>query len=298
MFPLFEYFYRADSKNAYQNLISTRNGLSISGFEFGFDRDSNSHFEADDSMNVYLAEFLGTAILILLGNGVVANVVLNRTKGHGGGWIVITAGWAFAVFVAVLCVGGVSGAHINPAVSVGLAAANQFEWDLVPGYIIAQMLGAIVGAGLVHTCYKAHFDATDDADLKLACFCNAPSIPSIPRNFFCEAVATFVLVYAVMLATEPSFQLVDAGGSTNEVQVGLGSLGALPVGLVVFAIGLSLGGTTGYAINPARDLGPRIAHALLPIAGKRDSNWGYAAIPVVGPIFGAVLAAALFLATS
>jgi glycerol uptake facilitator protein len=246
-------------------------------------------------MDPYLAEFVGTAILILLGNGVVANVVLNRTKGHEAGWIVITAGWGFAVFVGVLCVGEISGAHLNPAVSIALALVekNNFQWDQVPGYIAAQMAGAIVGTVLVYLCYKDHYDATDDADAKLATFCTAPAIRSIPRNLLCEALGTFILVATALLAVETNFQLPGMA-ETDSVKVGLGSVGALPVGLVVFSIGLSLGGTTGYAINPARDLGPRIAHDILPIKGKRDSDWSYAFVPVVGPIVGAILAALAF----
>ncbi len=248
-------------------------------------------------MNVYLAELLGTAILILLGNGVVANVVLERTKGHGAGWIVICAGWGFAVYTAVLCVGETSGAHINPAVTVGVALAGQFDWGQVPGYIAAQMVGAFVGAVLVYLFYMQHYDVTADADGKLATFCTGPSIRHVGLNLLCEVVATFVLVYAVLLISDPSFAWATTGAAAP-VPVGLGSIGAVRVGLVVFAIGLSLGGTTGYAINPARDLGPRLAHAVLPIAGKRDSDWGYAAVPVVGPLLGAALAAWLSLVFS
>ena len=245
-------------------------------------------------MNVYLAELLGTAILILLGNGVVANVVLDRTKGHGAGWIVICAGWGFAVYTAVLCVGETSGAHINPAVTLGVALAGQFAWDQVPGYIAAQMVGAFVGAVVVYLFYMKHYEATADADGKLATFSTSPNIRHFGLNLLCEAVATFVLVYAVLLISDPSFAWAATGVAAS-VPVGLGSIGAVRVGLVVFAIGLSLGGTTGYAINPARDLGPRLAHAVLPIAGKRDSDWGYAAVPVVGPLIGAALAAWLAL---
>ena len=245
-------------------------------------------------MNVYLAELLGTAILILLGNGVVANVVLDRTKGHGAGWIVICAGWGFAVYTAVLCVGETSGAHINPAVTLGVALAGRFAWDQVPGYIAAQMVGAFVGAVVVYLFYMKHYEATADADGKLATFSTNPNIRHFGLNLLCEAVATFVLVYAVLLISDPSFAWAATGVAAS-VPVGLGSIGAVRVGLVVFAIGLSLGGTTGYAINPARDLGPRLAHAVLPIAGKRDSDWGYAAVPVVGPLIGAALAAWLAL---
>jgi glycerol uptake facilitator protein len=241
-------------------------------------------------MNVYLAELIGTAILILLGNGVVANVLLARTKGNGGGWIVITAGWGFAVYTAVLCVGDISGAHINPAVTVGLAAAGEFDTNLVAGYLAAQLVGGILGGVLVFLFYKSHYDVTEDPGLKLATFSTAPNIRNLPLNMFCEAVATFVLVYAVLCMSDPTVQLNDG----EPVPIGLGSVGALRVALIVLAIGLSLGGTTGYAINPARDLGPRIAHAILPIPGKGSSDWGYALVPVIGPIIGAVAAAALY----
>lgn len=228
-------------------------------------------------MSALAGEFVGTAILILLGDGVVANVVLKGTKGHGSGWIVITFGWAMAVFVGVLTVAKSSGAHLNPAVSIGLAAAGVFDWQLVGPYVLAQMFGACAGATLVWLVYKAHLDQTDDANAKLAVFCTAPAIRSASSNFISELIGTFVLVFAAL-----------------HVSSKLGSLDALPIALVVLAIGLSLGGTTGYAINPARDLGPRIMHALLPFAGKRDSDWGYAWIPVVGPIAGAVIAAMVY----
>jgi glycerol uptake facilitator protein len=239
----------------------------------------------------YLAEFIGTAILILLGNGVVANVVLPKTKGSGAGWIVITFGWGMAVFVGVGCVGEISGAHLNPAVTVGLATAGKFAWTKAAGYIVAQMLGAIVGAVLVFLFYREHYAASDDADAKLGTFATAPAIRHYPSNLFSEAVGTLVLVLAALLAADPSIKM-DPGLAEERsgLKLGLGTLGALPVGLLVFSIGLSLGGTTGYAINPARDLGPRIAHALLPVPGKRDSDWSYAWIPVVGPLLGAVLA--------
>lgn len=249
-------------------------------------------------MAAYIAELVGTALLILLGNGVVANVVLPKTQGHGSGWIVITAGWGFAVYVAVYCVAQFSGAHINPAVTVGLAAAGEFDWMLAPGYIVAQLFGAMLGAGLVYAFYKDHYDAAEDADAALATFCTAPSIRNLARNLFCEAVGTFVLVYAVLLTAEPTFGWTPTSAAdASDVEVGLGSLGAIRVGLLVFAIGLSLGGTTGYAINPARDLGPRIAYALLPIRVKRSADWGYAWVPVVGPLLGAVAAAAWHLAS-
>ncbi len=243
-------------------------------------------------MSPFLAELFGTAILVLLGNGVVANVLLGDTKGNGGGWIVIAAGWGFAVYTAVLCVEQFSGAHLNPAVTIGLAFAGEFAWNLVPGYIAAQMLGGFCGAVLVFCFYKLHYDRTDDGDLKLATFCTSANIRSAPFNLFSEVVATFVLVYAVLMMSDPTFAL-EAESGAAEIPVGLGSIGALRVGLVVFTIGLCLGGTTGYAINPARDLAPRIAHWLLPVPGKRDSDWTYAPIPVLGPLLGACLAAML-----
>lgn len=245
-------------------------------------------------MHPYVAEFVGTLILILLGNGVVANVVLRDTKGHGGGWIVITAGWGFAVFSAVLCVADYSGAHLNPAVTVGLAVAGSFDWNLVAGYIISQLAGAIVGSAFVFAFYMPHFTVTENADDKLATFCTAPAIRKPFHNLFCEVVGTFILVYAALRMSDPAFDL----GDTADVKVGLGSIGAIRIGLIVFAIGLSLGGTTGYAINPARDLGPRIAHSLLPVPDKRDSDWSYALIPVAGPIIGGILAALLILSHS
>lgn len=246
-------------------------------------------------MEPYLAEFVGTAILILLGNGVVANVVLNRTKGNQGGWIVITTGWGFAVFVAVSCVGAISGAHLNPAVTIGLAVAEEFAWTKAPEYIAAQMAGAFLGTVLVYLCYKDHYDATEDANAKLATFCTGPAIRSLPWNLLTEILGTFILVSTALLAVEGKVEMTLPGSEQSQsFKVGLGSLGALPVGLVVFSIGLSLGGTTGYAINPARDLSPRIAHAILPIKGKRDSDWSYALVPIIGPIVGAILAALAF----
>lgn len=259
-------------------------------------------------MNAYLAEFIGTALLITFGNGVVANVVLAKTKGNGGGWIVITAGWGFAVFVGAFCAAPFSGAHLNPAVTVAMVAAGKLAVGLVPGYLAAQLLGGIVGGALVFAFYREHFRATDDPDGKLACFCTAPAIRHIPQAFFCEVVGTFALILPIFLMTDPIVKWprglltgldVDIAATTavaaktTDVAIGLGSLGLIPVALLVFAIGLSLGGTTGYAINPARDLGPRLAHAFLPIPGKRDSDWKYAWVPVAGPIVGALLAAGL-----
>lgn len=231
-------------------------------------------------MSPFLGELIGTAILLLLGNAVVANVVLKDTKGSGAGWITISFGWGTAVFVAVFIVAGYSGAHINPAVTLGLALAGSFEWTLVPLYLAAQFLGGALGAFLVWLHYRDHFEATDDADAKLAVFCTAPAIRNNLSNLLSEIIATFVLVFAVLYMVKPD--------------VGLGALDALPVGAVVLAIGLTLGGTTGYAINPARDLSPRIIHALVPIRGKRDNDWGYAWIPVLGPIIGGLLAGAAF----
>ena len=237
-----------------------------------------------------VAEIIGTAILIVLGDGVVAHVVLNKTKGNGAGWIVITFGWGMAVFVGVFCVSKYSGAHLNPAVTVALAAAGHggFTWGRVLPYVCGQMVGAFAGAVLVYLFYREHFRATPDPDAKLACFCTAPNIRRLPAAFFCEAMGTFLLVFPIFLMVDPNFGYP----APPDVKTGLGALGALPVGLLVLAIGLSLGGTTGYAINPARDLGPRLAHALLPIPGKRDSDWGYAWVPVAAPLVGGLLAAA------
>jgi glycerol uptake facilitator protein len=242
-------------------------------------------------MSPFVAEIIGTAILLLLGDGVVANVVLKGTKGEGSGWIVITWGWGMAVFVAVFVVAAFSGAHINPAVTIGLAAAGKFSWSLVPGYLVAQMLGAALGAFLVYLQYRPHFGVTEDKDLKLAVFCTGPAIRNTGENFLSEVIGTFLLVFAILYLAAPS--LAGPDGSPG----GLGALDALPVGLLVLVIGLALGGTTGYAINPARDLGPRIVHALVPMpGGKRDSDWGYAWIPVVAPIVGGILAALAYLA--
>ena len=242
-------------------------------------------------MNAYLAEFIGTALLVIFGNGVVANVVLARTKGNNSGWIVITAGWAFAVYIGAFCAAPFSGAHLNPAVTIAMVVAGKLAPSQTAGYLIAQMLGGIIGGALVFLFYREHFKVSDNADGKLACFCTAPNIRHLPQALFCEVLGTFVLVLPIFLMTSATIPFPTASGST-EVAVGLGSIGLLPVALLVLGIGLSLGGTTGYAINPARDLGPRLAHFLLPIPGKRDSDWGYAWVPVVGPIIGGLLAAA------
>jgi glycerol uptake facilitator protein len=229
----------------------------------------------------YLAEFLGTMILVLLGDGAVANVVLKKSKGENSGWIVIATGWGLAVAIAVYVVGWMSGGHINPAVTIGKASVGLFDWELVPGYIAFQMLGAITGAVLVYLAYMDHFAATDDAGAKLSVFSTIPAIRDFPKNFMTEAIATAILLIGVLGVTNEDNQIVG--------------IGPLIVGFVVLAIGLSLGGPTGYAINPARDLGPRIAHALLPIPGKGSSDWKYGLIvPTIGPIVGGIIGAAVY----
>lgn len=227
-----------------------------------------------------LGEFIGTMILVLLGNGVVAGDVLNKTKSKATGWILITFGWGLAVTIAVYVSGFLSPAHLNPAVSIGMAVAGGFGWNLVLPYIVAQLLGAMVGATLVYLHYKPHYDATEDPGTILATFSTAPGILDIPSNVFGEALGTFVLVFTLL-----------AFGNNNFAD----GLNPLVVGALITSIGMSLGGTTGYAINPARDLGPRIAHAFLPISNKGDSDWGYSWVPVVAPIVGAIIAALLFM---
>ncbi len=234
----------------------------------------------------YIAEFIGTLLLILFGDGVVACVVLARSKGSGGGWIVITAGWAFAVTVAVYSVGAFSGAHLNPAVTVGLAAIGKFEAAKVAGYIAAQMAGAFAGAVLVWLAYLPHWGATDDKGAKLAVFCTGPAIRDLPKNLLTEIIGTFALVLGVLAIGTKANLSPEFGWDKG--------FGPALVGLLVWAIGLSLGGSTGYAINPARDLGPRLAHAALPVAGKGGSDWDYAWVPVVGPLIGGVLGAVCF----
>lgn len=242
-------------------------------------------------INPYVAEFLGTALLVIFGNGVVANVVLAKTKGNNSGWIVITTGWALGVFVGVFASQASSGAHLNPAVTLAMAQAGKIGGAAALGYILAQVLGGIAGGALVFAFYREHFRATDDGSAKLACFCTAPNIRNIPQAFLCEVMGTFLLVLPVFLMTDAKIKFPATTGVVGgEATLGLGTLGALPVALLVFAIGLSLGGTTGYAINPARDLGPRIAHFLLPVPGKRDSDWRYSWVPVVGPVLGGVVA--------
>jgi glycerol uptake facilitator protein len=234
----------------------------------------------------FAAEFLGTMILVLLGDGVVANVCLKGTKGHNSGWIVITMGWGLAVFTAVMISGEFSGAHINPAVTIALAAAGKFALAKVPVFLAAQFLGGAAGALLVWLFYKDHYDVSTDPGAILGTFATGPAIRNPFRNLLCEVIGTFVLVLAVLHAS--GIKIISMEG---EAKVGMGSLGAIPVAFVVIGIGLSLGGTTGYAINPARDLGPRLIHHLAPIANKGTSDWGYSWIPIVGPVVGALLAA-------
>jgi glycerol uptake facilitator protein len=239
-------------------------------------------------MSPFLAELLGTMLLIILGDGVVANVLLNDTKGNNGGWIVITAGWGLAVYVGVVVAGPYSGAHLNPAVTIGLAIAGKFAWSLVLPYVAAQMAGAFIGALLVWLMYYDHFQRDNKPGSILAVFCTGPAIRNYVSNVISEVIGSFVLIFTV-------FYIVGAEITPTKTPIGLGSVGALPVALLVWVIGLSLGGTTGYAINPARDLGPRIVHFLVPIKNKGTSDWTYAWIPVIGPIAGAAIAAFLYL---
>lgn len=232
-------------------------------------------------MSAFIGEFTGTMFLILLGNGVVANVVLNQTKGHNSGWIVIAFGWAIAVFTGVFISASASGAHLNPAVSLALAVAGKMDWHLLPSYIIAQLTGAMVGQLLVWLTYKGHYDITLETSAIHATFCTAPAIRNRLQNLMTELIGTLVLVLGVLLMAAPS--------------ASLGAMDALPVSLLVLGIGLSLGGPTGYAINPARDLGPRLMHAVLPLKYKGDSDWSYSWIPIIGPLAGGVLAAVIYL---
>lgn len=238
-------------------------------------------------MTVYLFEFLGTAMLILLGNGIVANVVLKGTKGANAGWVGISLAWGIAVFCGVFISADVSGAHLNPAVTIGLATAGKFGWGLVPGYMLSQVLGAMMGNLLVWLTYKKQYDATDDQSALLATFSTSPAIRSPFWNFITEVIGTFTLVFGVFYI---------AGGTVADEPISLGSIDALPVALLVMGIGFGLGGPTGYAINPARDLGPRIMHAILPLKNKGTSDWSYAWVPVVGPLVGGALAAMVYLA--
>ena len=240
-------------------------------------------------MTPFIAEIIGTGFLILLGGGVVANVVLNGTKGHNGGWIVITTAWALGVFVGVVIAGPYSGAHLNPAVTLAMLMAGNIGPAEAASYVLAQFIGAMVGAFLVWLVYQDHFKATTDAGAKQAVFCTSPAIRNLPVNLISEVVGTFVLLFTIFYFTDAEL------GSDQTTPIGLGSIGALPVAFLVWVIGLALGGTTGYAINPARDLGPRIVHTLLPISNKAGFNVSYAWVPVIGPLLGAALAAGLFL---
>jgi len=231
-------------------------------------------------MTPFFGEFIGTGLVILLGQGVVSNVVLAKTKGNNSGWIVISVGWGMAVFVGVYCSAASSKAHLNPAVTLAFATLGKISWKLVPLYITAQMLGAMAGSAIAWLCFRPHFGATAEADAKLATFCTVPAIRSYGDNLLAETISTFILILGVLFIAAPSSSL--------------GALDALPVGLLVLAIGLGPGGTTGYAINPARDLGPRIMHTLLPIRGKRDSDWSYAWVPILGPLLGSLLAVLVF----
>jgi glycerol uptake facilitator protein len=245
-------------------------------------------------MQPFLAELIGTMILVILGDGVVANVVLRRTKGNQGGWIVITTGWAMAVALAVYCVGRISGAHLNPAVTIGLASIGQFEWSQVANYVLAQMIGAILGAIVVWLAYMNHFAATEDPAPKLGVFCTGPEIRSLGANFLTELIGTAMLLFGVLAIAANADEFVGAPGGVDLSVVFATGINPLLVGFLVWGIGLSLGGPTGYAINPARDLGPRIAHAFLPIPNKGGSDWGYALVPVLGPIAGGILGAVAF----
>lgn len=242
-------------------------------------------------MTPFIAEIIGTMLMILLGNGVVANVVLKDTKGNNSGWIVITAGWAFAVFIGVVVAGPISGAHLNPIVTLGLALIGKFAWSEVVTYVIAQILGAMIGAFLVWLSHKDHFNATENEGGKLACFSTGPAIRNYSSNLISEIIGTFVLIFVIFYLAGPNVSIAVAA----DAKIGLGSIGALPVAILVWGIGLSLGGTTGYAINPARDLGPRIVHSLLL---RGNSDWSYAWIPIVGPIIGSTLAALCYIVLS
>ncbi|MFN3998685.1 MIP/aquaporin family protein [Algoriphagus sp.] len=240
-------------------------------------------------MHPLIAEFIGTAILLLMGSGVVANVLLPGTKGHAGGLMAITTAWALGVFCGVVVAGPYSGAHLNPAVTISLGIVGKFDWALAPGYMLAQLGGAMMGSFLTWSMYRDHFNLEKDPLLKRAPFCTDPAIRNFSTSLTSEVIGTFVLILVILYIA--GAKLEDPTGTP----IGLGSIGALPVALLVWVIGLSLGGTTGYAINPARDLGPRIMHQILPITGKGSSDWGYSWVPIVGPIIGCALAAMLYL---
>jgi glycerol uptake facilitator protein len=242
-------------------------------------------------MNEFFAEFIGTMLMILLGNGVVANVNLNKTFGNSGGWIVITMGWGLGVFIGVTVAGSYSGAHLNPAVTLGFSIAGLFPWAKAAVFILAQLLGAAMGAFLVWAFYREHFNETDNQGTIRACYCTSPAIRKPFSNLICEFIGTFVLIFVIFYIQGATFEAEGVSGA----KIGLGTIGAFPVAFLVVAIGLSLGGTTGYAINPARDLMPRIMHTILPMKFKGPSGWEYAYVPVVGPIAGAAFAAVLYL---
>ena len=242
----------------------------------------------------FLAEYIGTTMLLLLGIGVCANTSLKNTFVVGQpSWMLITTAWGFAVFVSVFITSQFSGAHLNPAVSIGLAVAKKFSWSLVPSYVLAQLLGAMTGAGLAYLTYRDHYKKTEDEATVRGTFCTSPAIRNFPNNLFTEAIGTFILVFAALAIVGPN---IDIDGVTVR-NFGLGSIDALPIGIVVWVIGLSLGGSTGYAINPARDLGPRIVYQLLPRKNK-NADWAYSWIPIVGPIIGAAIAGFLYLGLS
>jgi len=243
-------------------------------------------------MTPFIAEIIGTMLLILIGNGVVANVVLDKTKGNDGGWLLINLAWGLAVYVGVVVAGPYSGAHLNPAVTLGLAIAGKFAWTSVAPYIIAQIIGAAIGCVLIVSMYRDHYLATEDLDSKLATFATGAEIRNTFPNLMSELLGTFVLLMGVLFIADPELTMADG----REAIIGLGSVGALPIALFVTVIGMALGGTTGYAINPVRDLVPRLMHSILPIGQKRDGDWGYAWIPGVGPLLGAAVAAGLYMA--
>src|SRR6516162_3393463 len=241
-------------------------------------------------MNIFVSELFGTMLLIIFGDGVVANVLLSKSKGQNSGWIVIATGWAMAVFIGVYAVNGYSGAHINPAVTIGLASIGITPWSQVPSYLIGQFVGAFIGGVIVFLAYKQHFDVTDDKGLKLAVFCTGPAIRNTGWNLLTEIIGTFTLLFGILTLTSTRNLVANTGFGPG--------LGPFLVAMLVWGIGLSLGGPTGYAINPARDLGPRIAHAILPVPGKGTSDFGYGWIPVVGPIIGATIGAFVYKAFS
>lgn len=242
-------------------------------------------------MTAFSAELIGTFLLLLMGIGVNANVVLEGTKGQNSGWMVITTGWALAVYVGVVVASPFSGAHLNPAVTVGLAIAGEFSWNAVPEYLLAQFIGGLLGAFAVWLMHRDHFNQTTDPGMQLGVFSTSPAISNPLLNMLGEVLGTFVLVFTVLYFSQATL-------GNEEAIIGLGSLGALPVALLVWGIGLSLGGTTGYAINPVRDFAPRIIHFMVPIKGKGSSNWSYSWIPILGPVLGAGVAALFYLGLS